>query len=96
MNLYKGRGIKPFSGFLLMFLQLPIILALYFIFLKGGLPVVKTDILYSFISKPETINVMFLGLVDVTKKFSYSNYSRYNAIFSHHGLDAKKKKTTKT
>ena len=68
MNLYKGRGIKPFSGFLLMFLQLPIILALYFIFLKGGLPVVKTDILYSFISKPETINVMFLGLVDVTKK----------------------------
>lgn len=68
MNLYKVRGIKPFSGFLIMFLQLPIILALYFIFLKGGLPTVKTDILYSFVSKPETINVMFLGLVDITKK----------------------------
>jgi len=68
MALYKERGIKPFSGFLLIFIQLPIILALYFIFLKGGLPEVKTDILYSFISKPETINVMFLGLIDVTQK----------------------------
>lgn len=68
MNLYKTRGIKPFSGFLLLFLQLPIILALYFIFLKGGLPIVNTEILYSFVLKPETINVMFLGLVDITQK----------------------------
>jgi len=68
MSLYKKRGIKPFSGFILIFLQLPIILALYFIFLKGGFPVVKTEILYSFVSKPEMVDIMFLGLVDITQK----------------------------
>lgn len=68
MNLYKEKGIKPFSGFLLIFIQLPIILALYFIFLKGGLPEVKLDILYPFVLAPKSINIMFLGLVDVTQK----------------------------
>jgi len=68
MNLYKEREIKPFSGFLPLLIQLPIIIALYFVFLKGGLPNIQTDFLYSFVPKPEHIDIMFLGLVNVTEK----------------------------
>lgn len=67
MALYKERGINPFSGILLMFIQLPIIFALYFIFLSGGLPVVNTSLLYSFISVPSLVNMHFLGFLDITK-----------------------------
>ncbi len=35
MLLYQKNGINPFSGFLLALIQIPIILALYFIFLNG-------------------------------------------------------------
>lgn len=55
------------SSILLIFIQLPIIFALYFIFLKG-FPVIQTDLLYSFIPKPEQVNTIFLGFVDVTSK----------------------------
>jgi YidC/Oxa1 family membrane protein insertase len=66
MALYKKRGVNPFSGFLLILIQLPIIFALYFVFLRGGLPSINQDILYSFIRVPETINMHFLGLVDMS------------------------------
>src|SRR3989344_3766047 len=33
MELYKQHKINPFAGFLLLFVQIPVILALYFVFL---------------------------------------------------------------
>lgn len=68
MALYKQKGVNPFSSFFLILIQIPIIFALYSIFYKGGLPVVNTDILYSFVKIPESINMEFLGLLDITKK----------------------------
>ena len=68
MALYKERKINPFSGILLIFIQIPIIFALYFVFLKGGLPEIKTDLLYSFIKIPSQINISFLGFMDITQK----------------------------
>ncbi len=68
MALYKEKNIKPFSGFLLLLIQMPIIFAMYFIFLRGGLPEINLDILYSFVPSPGTINTMFLGFIDVTGK----------------------------
>ena len=62
MELYKEHGVNPFSGCLLLLLQLPIIFALYFVFFKG-LPDLKTDILYSFVVHPGTISMVFLGIV---------------------------------
>jgi len=67
MKMYKEHGINPFSGFLLIFVQLPVIFALYFIFLRGGLPDINIDILYPFLNAPETINMNFLGFLDITK-----------------------------
>jgi YidC/Oxa1 family membrane protein insertase len=68
MALYKEKGVNPFSGFLLILIQIPVIFALYWVFLKGGLPEINMDILYSFIPIPENINMNLLGLIDVSKK----------------------------
>ncbi len=67
MLVYQKNDINPFSGFLLALIQIPIILALYFIFLKGGLPVINAKILYSFVKIPANINTHFLNLIDVSK-----------------------------
>ena len=66
MELYKKHNINPFSGCLTILIQLPIIIALYFVFLKGLTP--EDGVLYSFIHFPEQIDTVFLGLIDVTKK----------------------------
>jgi len=68
MQLYKSNNINPFSGFLLILLQLPVIFALYFVFLRGGLPEINTEILYSFIGVPSAIKMSFLGLLDITER----------------------------
>jgi YidC/Oxa1 family membrane protein insertase len=68
MALYKEKGVNPFSGFLLILIQIPVIFALYWVFLRGGLPEINMDILYSFTPIPENINMNFLGLIDVSKK----------------------------
>ena len=68
MALYKEKGVNPFSGFLLILIQIPVIFALYWVFLKGGLPEINMDILYSFTPIPDSINMNFLGLIDVSTK----------------------------
>lgn len=66
MELYKTSGVNPFSSFLQLLIQLPILWALYRIFMNSGLPVVNMSYLYSFIHAP-VINMHFLGLLDVSK-----------------------------
>jgi YidC/Oxa1 family membrane protein insertase len=69
MQLYKDYNLNPFASIFLMFLQIPIILALYFAVYSGGgiaLPAVNTDILYSFIAQPSAVTMNFLGLIDIT------------------------------
>jgi len=66
MELYKRNKINPFSGILLIFIQIPVILALYFVFSKAGFPQINTEILYSFIPKPEFVNINFLGFIDLS------------------------------
>ncbi len=68
LGIYKKHNINPFAGFLTLLIQIPILLALYFIFVKGGLPTIHTELLYSFIPIPEKVNMMFLGLFDVSKR----------------------------
>jgi YidC/Oxa1 family membrane protein insertase len=63
--LYKQENINPFSGFLYLLIQLPILLALYFSFSRG---VSQPQHLYSFLSTDGLKNT-FLGLIDITKPF---------------------------
>src|SRR3989338_4455962 len=59
--LYKETGINPFSSFALIALQIPIILALYKIFVSSHLPEINTAILYSFVAVPTHISTMFFA-----------------------------------
>jgi len=68
MDLYKKNGINPFSGFFLILVQLPVIFALYFVFLRGGLPEINVDILYSFVNVPGSVDMSFLGFLDITAR----------------------------
>lgn len=68
MELYKAKGIKPFSGVLLLIIQLPILLALISVFYKI-IPAIHPEFLYSFVSVPDISNkIHFLGLIDLTQK----------------------------
>lgn len=71
MEIYKVAGINPLASIALMFLQIPIIIALYFSVSSGGgiaLPAINLDILYAFIAAPVTVSMNFLGMVDITSR----------------------------
>lgn len=60
MELYKEHKTNPFAGCLLIILQLPVIIALYQVFLAGA--VINTSELYAFVTAPEFVKSMFLGI----------------------------------
>jgi YidC/Oxa1 family membrane protein insertase len=71
MDLYREAGLNPFAGIVVMFLQIPILIALYFAVYSGGgvaLPEINTALLYKFIAVPEMVNMNFVGLVDIASK----------------------------
>jgi YidC/Oxa1 family membrane protein insertase len=55
MELYKEKGVNPFSGCLPLFIQLPFLIALYQIVLHGL--EIHNDLLYSFVPVPEILNL---------------------------------------
>ena len=67
MDLYKKHEVNPFSGFLMIIIQLPVLIALYQVFLQGLYPDIFVH-LYSFIVSPAHLNPMFLGLIDLEKR----------------------------
>ncbi len=60
LELYKKNNVNPFSSCLVILIQLPIIIALYQVFLRGIES--NTGILYSFVHIPENLSTMFLGI----------------------------------
>ncbi|MES3031456.1 MAG: YidC/Oxa1 family membrane protein insertase [Patescibacteria group bacterium] len=67
MALYKEKKVNPFSSFFVLLIQLPIIYALYSIFIHAGLPEVQTALLYPFVKVP-MIDMNFIGLFDISQK----------------------------
>ena len=61
MALYREAGINPASGCLPLLIQLPILIALYRVFLVGISPETY-HYLYSFIPAPTTVQTMFFGV----------------------------------
>ena len=68
MEYYKERGINPFASIFILLIQLPILIGLYQVFIKSGLPKINTALLYSFIGSPVAINMMFLGVLNISEK----------------------------
>lgn len=65
MALYKEKKVNPFSSFLPILIQLPVLFALYRVFFNG-LKEESLMALYSFIPNPGAMNHMFLGMLDLT------------------------------
>jgi len=65
MALYKENKVNPMAGCLPILVQFPILIALYRVFFTGLDPE-KLNGLYSFVQKPESLNFIFLGLVDLS------------------------------
>jgi YidC/Oxa1 family membrane protein insertase len=65
-ELYKKHKTNPLSGCLATLIQIPIIFALYYVFIKG----IKFDanILYPFVHIPAEVNMLFLGILDLGRK----------------------------
>lgn len=59
MELYKEHKTNPFSGCLLVLIQIPIIFALYKVFLEGL--AIDPVLLYQGITEPAVFNTIFLG-----------------------------------
>lgn len=69
MALYKDSHINPFSSCLPLLIQFPFLIAVYQVF-RDGLNN-KLDLVYSFISKPEIINGLSFGFLDLSKPNVY-------------------------
>jgi YidC/Oxa1 family membrane protein insertase len=73
-ELYKKYGTNPFSGCLVVIIQLPVILALYYVFYKGL--TIDTNLIYQFIKIPENLHTNFLGLIEM------SSHSLFLGVFA--------------
>ncbi len=97
-EIYRKNKINPFSSIIILLIQIPVIFALYFAILKG-LPIIKTNILYSFIPAPDNVNMNFLGLIDVSKNkvFLLAFFAGLTQFFqAKFAMPAFKKPETKT
>ncbi len=65
-ELYKKHKTNPFSGCLLLLVQIPILIALYSVFYKGLN--LDSSVLYSFVHEPAHISMFFLGLINIGGK----------------------------
>lgn len=66
LTLYKENKINPFIGFVVVLVQLPIILALFYVF-KDSL-IVNQDLIYPFLKIPTQTNHIFLNILDITHR----------------------------
>ncbi|PIR44617.1 MAG: hypothetical protein COV10_03895 [Candidatus Vogelbacteria bacterium CG10_big_fil_rev_8_21_14_0_10_51_16] len=65
MALYREHGVNPFSGFLTLLIQIPIIIALYHV--VSDIRIIP-ELLYSFTPTPDVLNTTLLGLIDVSER----------------------------
>ncbi|MEK9180484.1 MAG: YidC/Oxa1 family membrane protein insertase [Patescibacteria group bacterium] len=64
LHLYREHNVNPFSGFFILLVQLPILIALYRIFLNTLKPEFL-DSLYPFVARPEVIHNTLFGLINL-------------------------------
>jgi len=72
MEIYKQEKINPLSGCLPILIQLPILIALYQVFLRGLQPEALKASLYSFVPYTPLTNITFLGIIDLSKSNIFS------------------------
>jgi len=66
-KLYSKYEVSPFSNFLFLLIQIPIIIAIFQVFLRGFGPDVLSTHLYSFVPQPNLPNPTLLSFLNLTK-----------------------------
>jgi YidC/Oxa1 family membrane protein insertase len=67
MALYKENKVNPFSSCLPLLIQLPFLFAVFRVF-RNGFANGSLDLVYPFITRPETINTISLGFIDLSQR----------------------------
>ncbi len=65
IGIYRKYKIKTSAILLPIFVQLPLLFSLYFIFYSSGFPKIDTSIIYNFVNIPENINMLFLNIINL-------------------------------
>lgn len=65
MALYKENKVNPFSSCLPLIVQMPFLFAVFRVF-RNGLANGSLDLVYPFITRPESINPISLGFIDLS------------------------------
>lgn len=65
MAFYKKEGVNPASSCLPTLVQIPILIALFFVF-KDAITGLHLEAVYSFIQTPQSIDPNFLGIIDLS------------------------------
>lgn len=68
LALYKEEKVNPFASILTVFIQIPVLLALYWVFRFEPFSHINTALLYSFTPTPSHVSLLFLGVISVFGK----------------------------
>lgn len=68
LALYRDARVNPFVSILTVFIQIPALLALYWVFYYEPLSAINTARLYAFTPVPDAVSLQFLGIISVAGK----------------------------
>ncbi|MFH1178195.1 MAG: YidC/Oxa1 family membrane protein insertase [bacterium] len=68
LALYREARVNPFASILTVFIQIPVLLALYWVFNYEPFSIINTARLYSITPVPSSISLEFLGFISVAGK----------------------------
>src|SRR3989344_2993544 len=68
LALYREAQVNPFASILTVFIQIPVLLALYFVFYYEPFPAINAARLYAFTPVPDIASLEFLGIISVAGK----------------------------
>lgn len=68
LAIYREAKVNPFASILTIFIQIPILLALYFVFYYEPFSAINAERLYAFTPVPDVISLEFLGIISVAGK----------------------------
>jgi len=68
LALYREAQVNPFASILTVFIQIPVLLALFWVFSYESFVTINAALVYAFTPLPHTASLEFLGLISVTGK----------------------------
>ncbi len=68
LALYREAQVNPFASILMVFIQIPVLLALYWVFFNEPFSTINTARLYALTPIPDSTTLEFLGLISVAGK----------------------------